>query len=280
MSTPKDKHWIKVASFPKASELSDLKTFLDYNNIAFEFTEEGDLICIWVGSEKDAEILVRYLNRTTPVNVLSALSGAEKPSFRGIFKLVPVTLSAIVICITLFALEYFRFEFVTELTIFIPFQYLAKTNDWWRLFTPALMHGGIFHLLFNMLWAWELGARIEHYIGRVNCLIIILVSGIFSNVVEYFVSETIYFRGYSGVVYAYLGFLWVFGNAKNDKILQIPIGLYYFMFIWLGLGVFGLVDIFMPGDAKVANGAHVGGLIAGLALGKLFLTLEERRSKA
>jgi len=156
---------------------------------------------------------------------------------------VPVTLSAIVICITLFALEYFRFEFVTELTIFIPFQYLAKTNDWWRLFTPALMHGGI-----------------EHYIGRVNCLIIILVSGIFSNVVEYFVSETIYFRGYSGVVYAYLGFLWVF--------------------IWLGLGVFGLVDIFMPGDAKVANGAHVGGLIAGLALGKLFLTLEERRSKA
>jgi membrane associated rhomboid family serine protease len=35
---------------------------------------------------------------------------------------------------------------------------IADCNEWWRLFSAQVLHGGIIHLLFNMLGLWDLGA--------------------------------------------------------------------------------------------------------------------------
>ena len=38
-------------------------------------------------------------------------------------------------------------------------------NDWWRFITPTLLHFSWMHLVFNCLWIWEFGRRIEGVVG-------------------------------------------------------------------------------------------------------------------
>ena len=50
-----------------------------------------------------------------------------------------------------------------------------------------------------------------------------------------------------------------------------------FMFVFLALGFFGVIDLLQLGS--MANGAHLGGLLAGLSLGAAFALLERRNAK-
>ena len=45
------------------------------------------------------------------------------------------------------------------------------------------------------------------------------------------------------------------------------------MLLFLGLGVLGIIDNFMEG--KVANGAHIGGLVAGVIFGLVLTQLRK-----
>jgi GlpG protein len=62
-----------------------------------------------------------------------------------------------------------------ELFNFVPFRsaggYVAfggLNDEWWRLLTPTLIHFGWLHVVFNCLWLWEFGQRIEHRLGAIN----------------------------------------------------------------------------------------------------------------
>ena len=275
MSTPNENTWIQIAQFKKSSKLDDVEQFLNEHGIRHEWREETKVHSLWVSSEEEAQQVYEFLNRMWPVSVLAFLQEKSSQSAKSLFSLVPSTLSIVVICSLIFLLDWLDVASLHDALAFAPLDELGEHHQWWRLFTPALMHAGIFHIVFNMLWTWELGARIEYSLGTVNCCVIIIVSAVFSNLLQYAVSGSIYFLGYSGVVYAYLGFLWIYGKAKNAKILQIQDRIYYFMFIWLALGVFGLVDWLLPGNMKVANGAHVGGWVMGMILAKLFLWYEK-----
>ena len=54
-------------------------------------------------------------------------------------------------------------------------------GHYWRLVTPIFLHFGWVHLIFNMLWLWELGRRIEYAVGSLHLLTVILFIGIASN---------------------------------------------------------------------------------------------------
>ena len=43
-----------------------------------------------------------------------------------------------------------------------------KNGQIWRIFTPSLLHGGILHLLFNILWLMVLGGMIERDKGALK----------------------------------------------------------------------------------------------------------------
>ena len=70
--------------------------------------------------------------------------------------------------------------------------------DWWRFITPTLLHFGWMHLVFNCLWIWEFGRRIEAALGSLNLVGLFLASAAFSNSVQYFVSGPSIFGGMSG----------------------------------------------------------------------------------
>ena len=75
------------------------------------------------------------------------------------------------------------------------------------------------------------------------------------------------FGGMSGVVYAFLGLIMAAQWRKPGWISPPPMPVFAFMLIWLVIGMLGSMEFI--GAGAIANGAHLGGLLAGWALGLL-----------
>lgn len=138
----------------------------------------------------------------------------------------------------------------------------VRSGQIWRIITPMLLHFGIFHILFNMLWLRDLGGMIETVEGTGKLLGLILVSAAFSNWAQYVVSGNPNFGGMSGVVYALLGYVWMKGKYHPGSGLYLHKETVTMMLIWL---VIGFIPNLLP--INMANWAHLGGLAVGVAWG-------------
>ncbi len=193
---------------------------------------------------------------------------------------VPVTSALILLSIIGFFLVYLGDGTAVSLLSYRPFEivngrpvFTEAGLDPWRLITPAFLHFGWMHIVFNCLWCWELGRRIERRLGALNLFGLFIATAAMSNFAQDVVSGPILFGGLSGVVYALLGFAWVAGRlntAWRELTPSTPVML--FMVGWLLVCVFGLVNVL---GFAVANAAHVGGLLSGAFIG-LVLALGNR----
>ena len=140
--------------------------------------------------------------------------------------------------------------------------------EYYRIISPIFLHFGLLHLVFNSLWLALLGSKIETYEGSFHLLLIVLISGIASNMIQFHWSGTVYFGGMSGVIYALLGYLWVKHKIAPQNFSPLPSGLMGFMVGWLVLCMTGVLDVAL--GIGVANAAHLSGLAAGLVIGMVF----------
>jgi GlpG protein len=137
-----------------------------------------------------------------------------------------------------------------------------QNNEWWRLITPMFIHFSLTHLVFNCLWIYVLGTKIEQIDGHITFINLVIFSSIISNLAQHFYGESSLFGGLSGVIYGLLGYCMIIEmDTKQDR-YDLPPALYLFMLIWLILGFLGILNIF--GFGNVANYAHLGGLISGI----------------
>ena len=141
-------------------------------------------------------------------------------------------------------------------------------GEYWRLVTPVFLHFGWLHIVFNCLWLWELGSRVERVMGSVNMIGLFLVIALVSNSAQYLFGGPGIFGGMSGVVYGLLGYAWVAGQLQPRWAFQPAPAIMLFMVGWLVVCMVGLVEVL--GFGAVANAAHLGGLLAGGALGAIF----------
>jgi GlpG protein len=138
-------------------------------------------------------------------------------------------------------------------------------NEWWRLITPTFLHFSITHLVFNCLWIYILGSRIEKLDGLSVFLFIFILTGILSNAGQFFWTQQYLFGGLSGAVYGLLGYCFIIELDGRHGRYGLPEALYLFMFIWLLVGFTGVLSLF--GFGNVANTAHLVGMIAGFIIG-------------
>ena len=137
-----------------------------------------------------------------------------------------------------------------------------QNNEWWRLITPMFIHFSLTHLVFNCLWIYVLGSKIEQIDGHITFINLVIFSSIISNLAQHFFGESALFGGLSGVIYGLLGYCMIIEiDTKQDR-YDLPSALYLFMLIWLILGFLGILNLF--GFGNVANYAHLGGLISGI----------------
>ena len=142
------------------------------------------------------------------------------------------------------------------------------SNEWWRLVTPMFIHFSPTHLIFNSLWIYILGREIEQLDGKIIFIFLILFTSVSSNYFQYSFSGPSLFGGLSGVVYGLLGYCFVSETFLRINKFSFPPAIYIFMFVWLLIGFTGFLDLL--GFGKIANFAHLGGLLSGILSGYIF----------
>lgn len=134
----------------------------------------------------------------------------------------------------------------------------------WELWRPAILHFSLMHIVFNGLWWWILASKIERLDGVLPLLVLMLVCGLAGNIVQWW-SMGPNFGGASGITMGLLG--WV-GIRLKQVSYQFPSML---LPVMVGVILFTMAaDTLFSGITHTAHGAHIGGLVAGLALGKFW----------
>lgn len=150
---------------------------------------------------------------------------------------------------------------------------VIKKGEYWRLITYLFLHAGILHISLNMLGLHAFGRIAENIFGSTRFLAIYFVGGILSGVSHLLLSPGIAAVGASGAILAIYGAVGV-GIYKLKRVLPGPLRKRY-LAMMIGFAAAQLVlDHFVP---KIAAFAHMGGLIAGIALG--FVTSTRTPSK-
>ncbi len=144
--------------------------------------------------------------------------------------------------------------------------------------TSMFLHGGIFHLLGNMLYLWIFGNNIEDAMGHGRFVVFYLLCGIAAVFAQALpdTSSVIPMIGASGAISGVLGaYLLLYPRAR--VLVLIPLGFFlHTMRLKAGLvlAIWFLIQIFSSlsaGDGPgVAWHAHIGGFVAGIILLPIF----------
>ncbi len=171
-----------------------------------------------------------------------------------------VGLSILVTLVTSFGsnLELTKYLMIADITQYRGGLPELMAGQLWRLVTPIFLHFMIIHILFNMMWLWDLGGNVEKIQSPQFLLFFVISIGIMSNLIQYLSSGPA-FGGMSGVVYGLLGYSWI-RSRKVQSGYQLPQSIVIFMLAWLVLGYTGVIG-------AIGNAAHLSGLILGMAYG-------------
>lgn len=270
---------ITALSVELAEDILPLSAVLHQRGLAHRIFEENGRQVLKVNDPGNVEEVASLYNawRSGQVKIeVTAKKKSRAESNQANWRKAPVTLVLIILSMCGFGLVYFHapMAWLAQLT-FTPFtlsgeqiQFYENSGEYWRLITPAFIHFGWLHIVFNSLWLWDLGARVERVMGGLNMLLLFLVIALVSNVAQFVFGGPGLFGGMSGVVYGLLGFSWVGPIMQPRWSIQPAPGIMLFMVGWLLACIFGVVEVL--GFGAIANAAHVGGLLSGAALGAAF----------
>ena len=159
---------------------------------------------------------------------------------------------------------------LTQTLAFVPIGILARP---WTVVTYMFMHGGISHILFNMIALYFFGSRVEQRLGPERFFALYFVGGISGALMSFA------FEPYAPVIGASAG---IFGVMlafarfwPRDQIFIwgiIPIEARWLVAIMTGIALFGGIT----GGGGVANFAHLGGFVGAF----FYLMFLERRHGA
>lgn len=133
----------------------------------------------------------------------------------------------------------------------------------WQLFTYQFLHGGIFHLLFNMLALWMFGCDLERRWGTqffLRYYFVSVVGGAILNTV-FLPGQTVPSIGASAGIY---GILLAYGLLYPDRTVYFyflfPVKMKHFVFI---IGAIALYSSMTTTHSGIAHLAHLGGMVFG-----------------
>jgi len=143
------------------------------------------------------------------------------------------------------------------------------------LATSMFMHGGLLHLLGNMLYLWIFGNNIEDLLGRFRFLIFYLACGVFAALAHVILNpnSTLPMVGASGAIAGVLGaYLITFPRARVLVLVFIVffitttrIPAFWVLGFWFVMQLM-YVSSDVGSGANIAYMAHIGGFLVGMLL--------------
>jgi membrane associated rhomboid family serine protease len=172
----------------------------------------------------------------------------------------PVTLSLIGLNVAVYLLTAYQGESINQPggRLYVDWWLLgvlvAVQDEWYRLVTATFLHGGLLHLLCNMLSLWWLGSLVEQVLGSMRYLLVYAVAGLAGSAGALLLTNpfepTV---GASGAVYGIMGALLMLEWLRTGSIVGPA----------LAVIVLNLAFTFsIPG---ISVGGHLGGLTGGIA---------------
>ena len=141
--------------------------------------------------------------------------------------------------------------------VYGPFTVLE--SQWWRLLSAMFLHGGMTHLLMNMVSLYLIGRGVEEYFDTKSYLIIYIFSGILGSLASLYMHLESVGVGASGAIFGVFGALAGFFLAHREKIESHTKAFMKDFAIIIGINL--MIGFSIP---SVDMSAHIGGLVAGL----------------
>jgi membrane associated rhomboid family serine protease len=129
----------------------------------------------------------------------------------------------------------------------------------WQPVTYMFLHGGIFHILFNLLILWMMGGEVERFWGKREFLRYYFICGLGAAALAFVFAWDRLVIGASGAIF---GVMVAFARLFPDRIIYlwfvVPVPAKYLVLI-----LFALELLVVGSRDGVAHFAHVGGAITG-----------------
>ena len=143
---------------------------------------------------------------------------------------------------------------------------IDQGHRWWTLVSANYLHGGILHIVFNMIALYQIGPLVLREYGANRLIGLYTLGGIFGFLVSYFAGVR-FTLGASAAVCSLIGASLYYGKSRGGAYGQ---AIYKQISGWvLVLFLFGFL---VPG---INNWGHGGGVVGGIILG-YFLGYHER----
>ena len=140
---------------------------------------------------------------------------------------------------------------------------LVREGYFWQVFTYMFLHGGFFHILFNMFALFIFGQDIERTWGTKEFIKYYFITGTGAGIISFILSfnSSIPTIGASGAIFGLLvAFALMFPNRLIYLYLLFPIKAKYLVIL------FGILELFASfrytGDG-IGHFAHLGGMVIG-----------------
>lgn len=235
-----------------AVDVKEIKDLEKYQSITKYFPD------ITANTEFEEEGLSLFIKLTQEINEKNQVENAKAEDIFTIKKPL-VTRILITINIIVFVLMYVLGNGSEDSYTLIRFganvPQFIKAGEYYRLFTSAFLHIGLFHLICNNYALYIIGSQLESFLGKTKFIIVYLVSAICGNLMSLLFTTGIS-AGASGAIFGLLGSLLYFGyhyrvylgNLIHSQIIPV---------IVINL----LLGFILPG---INSSAHIGGLIGGI----------------
>lgn len=138
---------------------------------------------------------------------------------------------------------------------------VLEDGELWRLVASTFVHIGLLHLLLNLWALFQLGSVFEAMFGSLRFTITYFVAGVIASLTSAIFTDSTA-AGASGAIFGILGALIL--SIRRSPLWRHQTwtrGLIQQLIAWAALNI--LIGT-LPG---IDNAAHIGGFVAGLALG-------------
>ena len=147
---------------------------------------------------------------------------------------------------------------------------IDRFHRWWTIVSANYLHGGIIHILFNMLAFRQLATLVDREYGVYRMFAIYTLSGIIGFRISYLAGVT-FTIGASAAICGLMGSILYYGKSRGGIYGQ---AIYKQVVGWaVGLFLFGFI---VPG---INNWGHGGGIGAGIVLGFFLGYIEKKEEK-